>query len=246
MSISHQQSRPTAGSEDHKPSLWKKLSPQSVRSRKQLTISHLPMAPRLSRSSVRDTRRSLRHKRSVMQWLQQDCPQDLLPKILAFCGPQQTSVLGQTNRFWRDVVKEEATWRTLCEDLYKVSFPLVASYYYTIIVAACVWLDLTWFPVERGRRRTNLLATLLPNASLRSRRLLDHWSRLCSSSLVRKWSTTVHLHLDSPGKVSCPSGHYHSEPTRRANRNEDYGNATFVLSRRPRPWGASTRSKTKG
>jgi hypothetical protein len=57
-----------------------------------------------------------------MLWLETECPQDLLPKILAFAGPQVTAVFGRTNRFWRDVVNKESTWRTLSEDLYKVCF----------------------------------------------------------------------------------------------------------------------------
>jgi len=60
-----------------------------------------------------------------MEWLQTDCPADCLPKILAYCGPQQTAVLSRTNRHFHRVVcgtdKREATWRVLCEELYKVS-----------------------------------------------------------------------------------------------------------------------------
>ncbi|CAJ1930839.1 unnamed protein product [Cylindrotheca closterium] len=55
----------------------------------------------------------------LMEWLQGDCPQDLLPKILAFAGPQMVSKLSQTNRFWNALVSQEQTWRTLSEELYK-------------------------------------------------------------------------------------------------------------------------------
>jgi hypothetical protein len=44
----------------------------------------------------------------------------LLPRILAFAGPQMTAAIGRTNRFWHGVIVKESTWRTLCEELYKV------------------------------------------------------------------------------------------------------------------------------
>jgi hypothetical protein len=55
-----------------------------------------------------------------MQWFQNDCPEDLLPRILAYAGPQMTAAISRTNRFWRDVIDKESTWMTLCEELYKV------------------------------------------------------------------------------------------------------------------------------
>jgi len=62
---------------------------------------------------------------NLMQWLESStnggCPSDCVPLILAFCGPQQTAALSRTNRHWRDaIVGNEATWRVLCEELYKV------------------------------------------------------------------------------------------------------------------------------
>jgi hypothetical protein len=55
-----------------------------------------------------------------MEFLIDVCPEDVLPKILAFAGPQKTATLSKVNRVWRDVIAEEWTWRVLCEDLYKV------------------------------------------------------------------------------------------------------------------------------
>jgi hypothetical protein len=55
-----------------------------------------------------------------MQFLIDICPEDILPKILAFAGPQKTAALSKVNRVWRDVIDEDWTWRVLCEDLYKV------------------------------------------------------------------------------------------------------------------------------
>jgi hypothetical protein len=57
---------------------------------------------------------------NVMDFLIDVCPEDVLPKILAFAGPQKTATLSKVNRVWRDVIAEEWTWRVLCEDLYKV------------------------------------------------------------------------------------------------------------------------------
>jgi hypothetical protein len=58
---------------------------------------------------------------NLLEWLENDCPQDLLPKILAYAGPQATAGFGRVNRFWRNVVSKESTWQTLCEELYKVT-----------------------------------------------------------------------------------------------------------------------------
>lgn len=57
---------------------------------------------------------------NILQWLETCCPQDVLPKVLAFCGPQKTAALAKTNRHWRSIVRAEGTWRVLCEELYKV------------------------------------------------------------------------------------------------------------------------------
>jgi hypothetical protein len=65
---------------------------------------------------------------NVMEFLIDVCPEDVLPKILAFAGPQKTAALSKVNRVWRDVIAEEWTWRVLCEDLYKVcSYSFIVS-----------------------------------------------------------------------------------------------------------------------
>lgn len=56
---------------------------------------------------------------NIMHWMQSDCPKDVVPLILAFAGPQKIVMIGRTNRFWRRTVGQEATWRRLCESLYK-------------------------------------------------------------------------------------------------------------------------------
>ena len=57
---------------------------------------------------------------TVMGWLQHSCPQDLIPRVLAYSGPQTISALSLTCRFWKETTDKESTWRTLCEELYKV------------------------------------------------------------------------------------------------------------------------------
>jgi hypothetical protein len=57
---------------------------------------------------------------NVLTFLTDLCPEDILPKILAFAGPQKTAALSKVSRVWRDVINEDQTWRVLCEDLYKV------------------------------------------------------------------------------------------------------------------------------
>ncbi|CAB9526278.1 expressed unknown protein [Seminavis robusta] len=57
---------------------------------------------------------------NVMQWLEICCPNDVLPKVLAFCGPQMTATLMATNRYWFHLIAHnDGIWRGLCEGLYK-------------------------------------------------------------------------------------------------------------------------------
>lgn len=48
----------------------------------------------------------------LMGWLQTDCPQDLVPRVLAYAGPQTTAALSKTCRFWKDMTDKESTWKT--------------------------------------------------------------------------------------------------------------------------------------
>ena len=65
---------------------------------------------------------------NVMQWLEVCCPNDVVPKVLAFCGPQMVAALMGTNRYWFQLIAQnDSTWRTLCEGMYKVSQEFFAS-----------------------------------------------------------------------------------------------------------------------
>ena len=58
---------------------------------------------------------------TVLQWLEAVCSDDLVPKVLAFLPPPTTQALMQTNRYWFHLIaRNDGTWRTLCERLYKV------------------------------------------------------------------------------------------------------------------------------
>eukprot|EP00526_Cylindrotheca_closterium_P008802 CAMPEP_0113655748 /NCGR_PEP_ID=MMETSP0017_2-20120614/29896_1 /TAXON_ID=2856 /ORGANISM="Cylindrotheca closterium" /LENGTH=520 /DNA_ID=CAMNT_0000569065 /DNA_START=246 /DNA_END=1808 /DNA_ORIENTATION=+ /assembly_acc=CAM_ASM_000147 len=81
--------------------------------------SAVPVAPRPARFFRQKRLHCDPSSSDLMEWLQDDCPQDLLPKILAFAGPQLVAKLSQTNKFWNGVVSQEQTWRTLSEELYK-------------------------------------------------------------------------------------------------------------------------------
>jgi hypothetical protein len=65
----------------------------------------------------------------VLHWLQSDCPQDVVLRVLAFAGPQTASALSKTNRYWKEVMDDEETWRVLCEQLYKVRDGIVDCFY---------------------------------------------------------------------------------------------------------------------
>lgn len=75
-----------------------------------------PMSPLVLRPKLKVIKTS-----PVLKWMERDCPQDVIPKILAFCGPQTTSTLYQCNRFWHGLIASDNTWRVLCEELYKWS-----------------------------------------------------------------------------------------------------------------------------
>ena len=52
----------------------------------------------------------------LMQWLEQDAPSDILPKILSFAGPQKINALCRVNKAWNQIASLRAIFRTMCED----------------------------------------------------------------------------------------------------------------------------------
>ena len=85
----------------------------------------------------------------VLFWMQHGCPHDVVPKILAFCGPKQTATLYQCSSFWRDLIAEENTWRILCEELYKVH---AVFCFVSLSIPSCSHLFLTVGDTVEGRR----------------------------------------------------------------------------------------------
>jgi hypothetical protein len=60
-------------------------------------------------------------KKNVLEWLDDDAPSELLPKILSFCGSRKMHALSRVNKKWNAIMKDEYVWRTLCEDTHKWS-----------------------------------------------------------------------------------------------------------------------------
>jgi len=84
-----------------------------------ITDNNMMMNRGRRRVSLPSTSKSSFSAPNVMQWMQKDCPKDLVPLILAFAGPQKVAAIGKTNRFWYQVMDQEETWSRLCECLYK-------------------------------------------------------------------------------------------------------------------------------
>mmetsp|Transcript_26885 Transcript_26885/g.64135 ORF Transcript_26885/g.64135 Transcript_26885/m.64135 type:complete len:672 (-) Transcript_26885:135-2150(-) len=55
----------------------------------------------------------------LMPFLEKECPRDLVAQILTYVGPQTVQTLNRTNSFFHNLIKEESTWRAMCEGLYK-------------------------------------------------------------------------------------------------------------------------------
>lgn len=89
---------------------------------------------------------------NVLEWLQVSCPVDVIPKVLAFAGPQMMSRLNQTNRFFHETMKKEETWRVVCEELYKVSYMLISPNF-------SISIDISLFSMTFSYRRSGNPAT---------------------------------------------------------------------------------------
>ena len=62
-----------------------------------------------------------KHTKNVFSWIQNDAPQDLIPKIFSFAGPRSVKHLSSLNSSWRDMCLSEAVWQTFCEDYHKIN-----------------------------------------------------------------------------------------------------------------------------
>lgn len=63
---------------------------------------------------------------SVLQWLHDEAPQDILPRVLSFAGSRKIDALSRTCKSWRSMTLSDSVWRTACEDTakWKVGQPL--------------------------------------------------------------------------------------------------------------------------
>lgn len=59
--------------------------------------------------------------KNVLEWMKDDAPPELLPRILSFCGSRRLCALSKVNRKWNAIVNDESVWRVMCEDTHKVS-----------------------------------------------------------------------------------------------------------------------------
>ncbi len=59
--------------------------------------------------------------KNVLQWMKDDAPPELLPRILSFCGSRRLTALSKVNREWNSIINDESIWRVMCEDTHKVS-----------------------------------------------------------------------------------------------------------------------------
>lgn len=62
-------------------------------------------------------------RNNVLEWMNDDAPSELLPKILSFCGSRKLNALSRVNKRWNAVMRDDSVWRTLCEDTHKVCHP---------------------------------------------------------------------------------------------------------------------------
>ena len=59
-------------------------------------------------------------QKNVLEWMKEDAPPELLPKLLSFCGSRQMNALSRVNKAWNGVMKDESVWKVACEDTHKV------------------------------------------------------------------------------------------------------------------------------
>jgi hypothetical protein len=123
---------------------------------------------------------------TVWEFLSDNCPQDVVPHILAFAGPQIAASLSKVNRYWKQVMDDEETWRVLCEDMYKVrkdtrlllSTPFSMCHLFLILtMLCCLFFDI--ITVESWSRETGFLEGILLPQPLRAGRLYIHHCRPC-------------------------------------------------------------------
>ena len=57
---------------------------------------------------------------NIMHWLHDEAPQDIMPKVFSFVGPQTLQILSRVSKNWRKLCLAEGVFQTLCEDYGKL------------------------------------------------------------------------------------------------------------------------------
>ncbi|CAB9512317.1 expressed unknown protein [Seminavis robusta] len=58
--------------------------------------------------------------RAAVRWLEQECPEELFARVLAFAGPREVSSFVKIDsQPWKQMMQSETVWHVLCHDLHK-------------------------------------------------------------------------------------------------------------------------------
>jgi hypothetical protein len=58
-------------------------------------------------------------RQNILSWLHDDAPQDIIPNVLSFAGPQLVQALSCVNKSWQKICLSEGVFRDLCEATHK-------------------------------------------------------------------------------------------------------------------------------
>ena len=53
---------------------------------------------------------------NILEWLHDEAPDDILPRVLSFAGSRRIAALSLTSKSWRRMCLSETVWQTACED----------------------------------------------------------------------------------------------------------------------------------
>ena len=57
--------------------------------------------------------------KNILDWIKDDAPRDVLPRIFPFCGSRKMGALSRVNHSWNGLVRDKLVWRVVCEDTHK-------------------------------------------------------------------------------------------------------------------------------
>mmetsp|Transcript_1867 Transcript_1867/g.2709 ORF Transcript_1867/g.2709 Transcript_1867/m.2709 type:complete len:167 (+) Transcript_1867:325-825(+) len=63
---------------------------------------------------------------ALLSFLQNECPFDLIPKIMSFAGHETVRNMTCCSKDWKSIIEFEGlVWKQVCTDTYKVGFSLI-------------------------------------------------------------------------------------------------------------------------